>query len=68
MKEINITNDVINFLSKVFKSNISTDIILKKMAQNGWKESCNDWGGFIELLEKKDLNKIFYEYEFFIRY
>ena len=68
MREINITNEVTDFLNKMVKSNVSTGAILKKMAFKGWSESCNDWEGFVALLEKKNLSRIFYEYEFFIRY
>ncbi len=68
MREINITNDVIDFLRRSIKSNHSTATILKEMAVKGWNESCNDWGGFVALLEKRNLDKIFYEYEFYIRY
>ena len=68
MREINITNEVIDFLNKMVKSKASTQAILKAMAQKGWSESCNDWEGFVALLDKGNLDRIFYEYEFFIRY
>lgn len=68
MKEINITNEVMDFLNKMVKANTSTDAILRRMALKGWDESCNDWEGFVALLEKRNLDRIFYEYEFYIRY
>lgn len=68
MREINITNDVIDFLRRSIKNNYTTNTILKEMALKGWGESCNDWNGFVALLEKRNLDKIFYEYEFYIRY
>ena len=68
MKEINITNEVMDFLNKMVKANTSTDVILRRMALKGWNESCNDWEGFVALLEKRNLDRIFYEYEFYIQY
>lgn len=68
MREINITNDVIDFLNKMIKSKASTNSIIKEMSMKGWNESCNDWEGFVALLEKRNLDRIFYEYEFYIRY
>lgn len=68
MREINITNDVIELLQKMIKSKSSTNAMLKAMALKGWNESCNDWNGFVNLLEERNLDKIFTDYEFFIRY
>jgi hypothetical protein len=68
MRELNITNDVIDFLKKSFNNKLSTAAIIKEMIAKGWNESCNDWEGFVALLDKRNLDRIFYEYEFYIRY
>lgn len=68
MREVNITNDVIDFLKIELSKNTPAEKILRGMSLKGWEGSCNDWEGFVALLNEGNLDKIFLEYEFYIRY